>query len=298
MIRWRAAFLVLSLAAVASSAEPDAPEGANSSGVVPPNPGSGAARRASNASYGASAQEILAIQGGCSVVCAQHEACIEQRCIEKCRPSCQLGTYCSPSGDCTALPHPEKAILTEEDQERIAGKKSKDKTTLVFVDVGGLVGYGVRPGMEWGKGDSLISRIHLLNTGIMSYAAFAESELQRFEWGFGTSVGYRHYEAATGYMRGFYFGGGLEFTAIRVASRGELDVQQTVYAAAPYGEFGYRWVFGDLAFTFGPQLALRYPVATGVSGEDTDSCSESDSCENIVGRKLQGTMNLEVGLFQ
>ena len=305
MIRWRAMLLVLSLAAVASSAEPDDSAAEDSdngekseSGVIPPRPGSGAARRASNASYGASAQELLAIQGGCTVVCEQHQACIEQRCIEKCRPSCQLGTYCAPSGECTPLPHPEKPILTEEDRQRLSGHQSKDKTTVILADFGGIVGYGVRPGIEWGQGDSLIARIHLLNTGVMSYAAFSENEFQRFEWGFGTSVGYRHYEATTGYMRGFYFGGGLDFSALRVGSRGEADVQQMLYSAAPYGEFGYRWVFGNLAVAFGPQLALRYPIATGLSGNDTDICERSERCDDIVGRRLEGTVNFELGWFQ
>jgi hypothetical protein len=308
VIRWRAGVAVMAFAGIAFSAEPEDPAepiDSGASGVIPPRPGSGAERRVSNASDGASAHELLAIQGGCAVVCEQHQACIEQRCIEKCSPSCQLGSYCAPSGECTALPQPEKPVLTEADRQRLSGHQSKDKTAVVFVDVGGIVGYGARLGMEWGKRDSLVSRVHLLNTGIMSYAAFTENEFQRFEWGFGTSVGYRHYEASTGNMRGFYFGGGLDFSVIRVGTRGKKDadgknyaVQQMIYSAAPYGEFGYRWVFGDIAIAFGPQLALRYPVATGLSGDNTDICEETGRCEEIVGRRLEGTVNFEIGWFQ
>lgn len=297
-MRWRAGLLVFSLSAVASSAGAEGEKAASKQTLEKPRYGSGAERRVANASFGASPEELLAIQGGCSVVCAQHEACIQQRCVETCSPSCRAGTYCTASGECEVLSHDQKTVLTEADRQRLSGAMSKDKTNAIFVDFGGIVGFGVRPGIEWGEKHAVLARLHLLNTGVMSYAAFAENEFQRFDWGFGLGTGYRHYEALGGNMRGIYYGAGLQFSVLRVGSRGVEDVNETLYSLSPYGEFGYRWVFGDFLLGLGPQLALSYPVASGISGRDANICEQTERCDDANKRRLVGTVNFEVGWFQ
>jgi hypothetical protein len=188
--------------------------------------------------------------------------------------------------------------LTEEDRQRLSGAQSADSRVLVFADVGGIIGFGVKPGIEWGTDHSLISRVQLLNTGIMSHAVFAENEFQRFDWGFGTSFGYRYYEATWGNLRGFYYGGGLDYTAIRVSDRLDEGRHQILHAVAPFGEFGYRWVNKDVAIGFGPTLSLRYPIGTGFSPGNTASCSTPIDCEEVATRRFEGTLHIEVGWFQ
>lgn len=235
---------------------------------------------------------------GCPVVCSQYEACVEHRCVEMCRAGCRPGTFCTSAGECETLPEPSQPILTEEDRQRLSGGPSADSKMLVFVDLGGIVGFGVKPGLEWGTNHSLIARFQLLNTGIMSHAVFAENEQQRFDWGFGTSFGYRRYGATWGNLRGFYFGGGLDYTAIRVSDRLSEERHQLLHAVAPFGEFGYRWVSKDIAFGFGPTVSLRYPIGTGFSPDNVKGCSSPITCEEVSNRRFEGTLHIEIGWYQ
>lgn len=234
---------------------------------------------------------------GCPVVCAQHEACVQHRCIDMCRPDCREGTYCTSYGTCETRPGLSESRLTEAERQFLSGKPSRDSRWLVFVDLGGVIGYGARLGLETGLLNSILFRIHLLNTGILSHAVFVENENERFEWGFGASVGYRHYESTWGNLRGFYVGGGLDYSVSLIESRGDTDLSQIRHSAAPYGEFGYRWVFGSFAFAFGPTLALRYPVFVGTFGTDKALCKTEIECEET-SRRFEGTVNLELGWFQ
>lgn len=234
---------------------------------------------------------------GCPVVCAQHEACVQHRCVSMCRPDCREGTYCTPYGTCEAHVALSETRLTEAERQFLSGQPSRDSRWLVFVDVGGVIGYGARLGVETGVLNSLLLRLHLLNTGIMSHAVFVENENERFDWGFGASVGYRHYASTWGNLRGFYVGGGLDYSASLIESRGDTDLSQIRHSAAPYGEFGYRWVFGSFALAFGPTLALRYPVFVGTFGRDKDLCRTELECEET-SRRLEGTVNVELGWFQ
>jgi len=184
------------------------------------------------------------------------------------------------------------------DHQRLRGAESRDRRVALFTDMGGILGAGARPTIEWGDKGALLVRFHLLNTGLMSHAAFAENEYQKFDWGFGTSIGYRVYEATHGNMRGFFFGGGLELAAISVVGRAEAQVNQLLFSAAPFGEFGYRWVFGKMLVGFGPTLSLRYPVATGIFGENEDLCLGDPDCENSNRRRFEGGMQFEFGWFQ
>ncbi len=235
----------------------------------------------------------------CPVICGQHQACIGQRCVEMCRPSCRKGTFCSASGECEPLPQPKTPLLTEAERQRLSGAESADSPAFVFLDVGGIIGLGARLGLETGRRDAAVFRAHFLNTGIMSHAAYVENERQRFEWGFGASVGYRHYEQSSGNLRGFYLGGGLDYGVVRLRRRGLPDIAQLQHSAAPYAEFGYRWVFRSFAFGFGPTLALRYPVASTIVGTDRSLCEGDDFvCTEVRGRRLEGMMHIEVGWFQ
>lgn len=235
---------------------------------------------------------------GCPVVCDQHEACIEDRCVATCRPSCRRGTFCSASGECESIPQPQTPLLTETDRQRLSGAESADSKVFVFVDFGGIIGYGARVGVETGRRNTIVSRATLLNTGIMSHAAYVENEQQRFDWGFGASLSYRHYEKAAGNMRGFYVGGGLDYSVARLQLRGQLDIAQLQHSAAPFGEFGYRWVFGTFAIGFGPTLMVRYPVASTIVGQDSDLCGAEASCSEARGRRFEGMMHIELGWFQ
>lgn len=236
-------------------------------------------------------------RGGCPVVCAQHQACIHHRCVEMCQPDCREGTYCTPAGNCEPVTRRAEPELTEAERQRLSGLPSRDSRALVFIDMGGVLGYGVRPGLEFGTLHSGLLRLQLLNTGIMSHAVYVENEYERFEWGFGLSIGYRHYESSWGNLRGFYVGGGLDYSISMIGSRGDTDLNQMRHSAAPYGEFGYRWVFGSFMFGFGPTLALRYPVFVGSFGSDQDLCGKQFDCQET-SRRFEGTVNLELGWFQ
>ncbi len=236
--------------------------------------------------------------GGCPVVCSEYEACIEHRCVEMCRTGCREGTYCTAAGSCQPLPPPEEMILTEADRQRLAGAKSADKNGLLFADVGGIIGFGVALGVEYGYETSFLVRARLLNSGLMSHAVFQENEFQEFEWGVGGSVAARHYEAWSGNLRGFYYGGGIDYSAIRVADRVRTAVSQTLHSVSPFGEFGYRWVFGNFALGFGPTLGLRYPVGTGFVPGNRLRCDTERQCEDANRRRFEGTVHIELGWFQ
>lgn len=237
-------------------------------------------------------------RGSCPVVCSAHEACIEQRCVEMCRHGCRAGSYCSASGECEPLPEPEEPILTEQERQALAGRSSADSNAILFADLAGIVGYGARLGAEWGKRDSFILRASALNTGILSQAAYEDNEQQKFGWGLGASAGYRRYEAPYGSLRGFYVGGGLGYALARIENRGPLDIAQLQHSVAPYGEFGYRWVFRHFAIGFGPTMALRYPVATSIAGKDHNECGVSTMCRETNSRRFEGTVHLELGWFR
>jgi hypothetical protein len=137
-----------------------------------------------------------------------------------------------------------------------------------------------------------------MNTGITTHAAMVQNEFLRFEWGFGLSAAYRFYEATWGNLRGFYYGGGMEYRISQVTARGDPDTNQILHSVAPFGEFGYRWVFGSFVFGFGPTLGLRYPIASGFGALNSTSCRVNAGCEEAGKREFEGTVHIEVGWFQ
>jgi hypothetical protein len=215
-----------------------------------------------------------------------------------CRTGCRSGTVCTASGACQPLPEPEQAVLTEVDRQRLSGAKSAQKNALLFLDVGGLIGFGAALGFEYGYETSFVARARFLNSGLMSHAVFQENEFQRFAWGVGGSVAARHYEAWSGNLRGFYYGGGLDYASITVADRVRTGVTQTLHSIAPFGEFGYRWVFGDFAFGFGPTVGLRYPMGTGFTLANKVRCDAERECEDVNRRRFEGTVHVELGWFR
>lgn len=235
---------------------------------------------------------------GCPMVCTEYEACIEHRCVEMCRVGCRVGTYCNASGQCEPLPQPQEPILTEADRQRAAGEESADSKSIFLVDLGGIVGFGLAVGIEWGRVNSFLTRVRFLNTGVMSHAVFSENEFERFEWGFGGGFGVRHYEAAWGNLRGFYYGAGFDYSVLRVADRVRVGEGQMLHSIAPYGEFGYRWVFGTFAVGFGPTIGLRYPIGSGFFKSNSEYCEAEDRCQDVERRRFEGVLHLEVGWFQ
>jgi hypothetical protein len=236
--------------------------------------------------------------GGCPVLCNAYEACIEHRCVETCRIGCRPGTYCTASGECRPMPQPKEPALTEAERQRLAGRASADLKTVLFGDLGGIAGFGLALGFEHGQQNSILLRARALNTGVMSHAVYAENEYERFEWGFGGSVGMRHYEATWGNLRGFYYGGGVDYSVIRLMNRVRASDGHVLHSVAPFGEFGYRWVFSSFAIGLGPTIGLRYPVGTGFFSKNQPICREDQSCEESDSRRFEGVLHLEVGWFQ
>lgn len=181
-------------------------------------------------------QELRAAQSyrGCPEVCAQNEACVHHRCVDVCRPDCREGTYCTPSGTCEQLAYSQEPVVTEAEQQSKSGESSKDSRTLLFIDVGGALGYGIRTGLEFGQAHAALIRFQIMNTGVLSHAEYVENEHERFEWGFGFSAGYRKYMSTWGNLRGFYVGGGLDYSVSMIGSRGDADIYQVRHSAAPY----------------------------------------------------------------
>lgn len=230
----------------------------------------------------------------CPEVCGANEACIHGRCVHTCVPDCRTGTICMPSGQCMAPPV-EKDRRTEDELARLAGAESADATQSLLIDLGGIFFLGAQVGYEWGARDAWIARLQLMNTGIMSYAIEPQNEFERFELGFGASLGYRRYEAKVGNLRGFYYGGGLLFQAVHTEDLFRGRFERTSYFTGPYGEFGYRWVFGSLLFGFGPNLSIRVPFAHTLYAREPGSCVYRNDCGTPGAARFEGTLALEIG---
>lgn len=233
----------------------------------------------------------------CPEVCSQDEACIHGRCVAACSPSCREGTFCAPSGDCLPIEVDEN-LRTESEVLRIAGAESAKSTEAIVLDVGGFIFQGIAAGYEWGAIDTLTTRIQVMNTGLANYSVEPQNEFQRFEFGVGASLGYRHYESLWGHLRGFYFGGGAQYQLVHVVDDQRDLVSRTTHLVAPYGEIGYRWVYGSLLFGFGPHVMIRFPVAHGLASHGEGSCVATDSCPTPGAARFEGTLVLEVGLLQ
>jgi len=237
--------------------------------------------------------------GLCSEICGQGEACVDGRCLVRCVPDCRAGTYCTAERECLPIPKIGDQQPTEAELQRRLGLKSADATRAVLVDVGGVFFMGIRPTYEWGRRDSFHVRAVLMNTGMMPYFLEPQTAVERFEWGFGASIGYRRYEAAWGNLRGFYWGGGLDYAATEVRDPFENLVATVTHYAAGYGEFGYRWVFGDFLFGFGPALALKVPVWVDRRAlPGGGSCLSAGSCPRDASARFEGTMVVEVGWLE
>lgn len=237
--------------------------------------------------------------GVCSEICGQDEACVEARCVVRCVPSCREGTYCTAEQECLPIPKLGDQQPTEGELQRRLGAKSADATHAALVDLGGVLFMGIRPTYEWGNRHSFHVRGVLMNTGMMPYFLEPKSPVERFEWGFGASIGYRHYEAAWGTLRGFYWGTGLDYAVTEVRDPFENLVATVTHYAAGYGEFGYRWVFGDFLFGFGPALAVKVPVWVDrrpLAGGG--ACLGAGTCPRDATARFEGTMVVEVGWLE
>jgi hypothetical protein len=237
--------------------------------------------------------------GVCSEICGQDEACVDGRCVVRCVPSCREGAYCTAEQECLPMPRVGAQQPTEAELQRRLGAKSATATHAALVDLGGVFFMGIRPTFEWGNRHSFHVRAVLLNTGMMPYFLEPRTAVERFEWGFGASVGYRHYEAAWGTLRGIYWGAGLDYAATEVRDPFENLVATVTHYAAGYGEFGYRWVFGDFLFGFGPALAVKVPVWVDRRPlPGGGACLGAGSCPRDATARFEGTMVMEVGWLE
>jgi hypothetical protein len=233
----------------------------------------------------------------CTEVCSPDAACVDGRCISLCSPSCREGTYCAPSSECLPLPQVERDEPTEGELIARRGRVSESSTRVASVDIGGVVFLGVRPTYEWGRHHAFQIRAQVMNTGFMTYKVEPQTEFEYVDWGYGASFGYRRYEPAWGSMRGFYYGGGVGYSLVSVRDVGPQRVLVLTHYPALFGEFGYRWVFDDFLFGFGPQLGVRVPVHSHFVAAGPGSCTETDSCSRSNGTRFEGTMVVEVGWF-
>ena len=237
--------------------------------------------------------------GLCQEICGQDEACVDARCVVRCIPDCREGTYCTADGECLPIPRLGAERPTEAELQARLGAKSANATHALLLDVGGVLFMGARPTYEWGRRDALHLRLLLMNTGMMPYFLEPQSAVERFEWGFGVSAGYRWYEARWGNLRGFYWGTGLDYSVTEVRDPFENLVATVQHYAAGYGEFGYRWVFGDFLFGFGPAFAVKVPVwmdRRALPGGGT--CLSVGTCPRDTNARLEGTMVVEVGWLE
>lgn len=233
----------------------------------------------------------------CPQLCGQHEACINMRCISTCKPACEEGTYCTPDGECRKRRGPKRDEPTEGELQSRHGKESADSTSAAVLDVGGVMGLGVRPTYEWGAMHSFQLRYQIMSTGAMPHVMEPLTEFERFEWGFGTWFGYRRYEAKWGNLRGFYYGGGLGYSVVRLRDNQKRVAGITTHYVTPYGEFGYRWVFGSFLFGFGPAVAVRFPAFTHFNSLGEGSCVVANDCQRDSPSRFEGTMTVEIGLM-
>jgi len=239
----------------------------------------------------------LAKRSKCPEVCRQDEACVHGRCLRACTPECRPGTTCKPNGSCIAPPV-ESDFRTEDELARISGAESADAKQAFILDPGGIFFLGANVAYERGARSAWIGRLQLMNTGLMSYTLEPQNEFERFEFGFGASFGYRRYETNFGNLRGFFYGGGLLGQAVQVVDDDRNRFARTTVMVGTYGEFGYRWVFGNLLFGFGPNLSIRFPVGNGFSARGRNSCVEDDTCPTPGAARFEGTLALEIGWLQ
>jgi hypothetical protein len=239
---------------------------------------------------------ILSRRNKCSEVCRQDEACVHGRCIAACTPECRPGTTCAPDGSCVRPPI-RRDLRTEDELARIAGAESANDDEAFVLDPAGIAFLGVQASYERGATSAWVGRLLLMNTGLMSYTIEPQNEFERFDFGFGTAFGYRHYETSFGNLRGFYFGGGGLVHLVRV-NDDTHDYARTTILTGPYGEFGYRWVFAHLLFGFGPNLSLRLPVANIFDAQGGHSCATSGTCPGPGAARFEGTLSLEIGWLQ
>jgi|GEM_PF-1124034 len=237
--------------------------------------------------------------GLCQEICGQGEACVDARCVVRCIPDCREGTYCTADSECLPVPKVGGEQPTEGELQARLGATSAAARHAVLLDVGGVLFMGARPTLEWGARHSLHVRALLMNTGLMPYFLEPQSAAERFEWGFGASVGYRHYEARWGNLRGFYWGLGLDYSVTEVRDPFETLVATVTHYAGGYGEFGYRWVFGDFLFGFGPSLAVKAPFLKDQRPlPGGGSCLSAGTCPRDTGARVEGTMVVEVGWLE
>ena len=163
------------------------------------------------------------------------------------------------------------------------------------MDVGGIVGFGVSAGYEVGSSHSFNLRFKALNTGLLSYQVLPRNEFERFDWGIGLSLGYRHYEAQWGNLRGFYYGGGLGWSVNRVVSDADLTVARVTNSLSPFAELGYRWVFGQFILGFGPQITAAAPVAQFSKEVGNVQCVNETLCAESSVVRLEGSFVIEIG---
>lgn len=177
---------------------------------------------------------------------------------------CEAGTCVSPDAASTSSP-----VSVEVPH--------KDATMSLFMNVLGILQFGLTPTLEFGGKVAGNIRLRLGYFGLLGHvlAAGSDDSLQLSTIGGGG--GLRFY-IGQGNLRGFFLGGGLEYLQIITKEGGwseNLDGIYTNRGVVPTFEFGYRWVF-DSGFNLGAGLNAGVFVPVSASAEDANGSSYHD----------------------
>lgn len=231
----------------------------------------------------------------CPEVCTQSQACIDGRCIEACVPECREGTYCTAARECMPVRHSPVSKPTEAEVNWAMGHVSAEARRSVSFDFAGVLFQGVQIGYEWGASTAWLTRLRLMNTGLMNYTVEPQNAFERFDYGLGWSFGFRRYEANWGNLRGFFYGAGLDLQAVAV-SDGGIAYHRGTLLGGGHAEFGYRWVRGWAFFSLAPTLGIRAPLVEMEWGAEKDQCPRN-RCPDSGDARFEGALSLEVGIF-
>lgn len=158
-----------------------------------------------------------------------------------------------------------------------ASAPGKPDATMNFnLNLAGVLQFGPVLSLELGRHSAFHVRLRPMNAGVMSYFLGFDQVEDWFEWGIGAGVGFRHYFARDGNMRGFYLGAGVEgiFTGwgreVDEAGTGNtIDVAETSHFVAPTFDVGYRIVTGrGMLWSFGGTAGYAIVVDSSYADEE------------------------------
>ena len=174
-------------------------------------------------------------------------------------------------------------------------EESSEPDSVFFVDALGVLTFGLTPGYEVSLGSaSLVARLRIMNLGALSYLALPADEADDyFDWGVGAALGFRTYPMS--HMRGFYVGGSAEIDHYVTADEDDDLAEYTTTLLTPFGEAGYRWIFGKFVLSVGGGAGLSIPIAASDEPIGDNGCVYDNSCEEERDMGFVVLANVELG---